>query len=237
MEWFAMVSCIHSLGLLARAALAAGVLLAASTGFSRAQENVTPAPGAAAVAAPESKGEIDVAKLMSPGPLPDVVMGDPNAPVTIIEYASMTCGHCADFAVNVLPTIQKDYIDTGKAKLIIREFPFDPRAVAGFMLARCAPDDRRNAMVEALFQQQDSWARAQNASQALLDIAKLAGFTEDSFRACLSDKDLQGKVVATQQKGASEFGVEATPTFFINGRRYEGSLPAAEFAAAIDAAS
>jgi protein-disulfide isomerase len=198
-----------------------------------AQENATKVPGAA----PSAKGEVDIAELMAAGPLPDVVMGKPDAPVTIIEYASMTCGHCADFAVNTLPQIQKDYIDTGKAKLILREFPFDPRAVAGFMLARCAPEGRRNAMVEVLFQQQDAWARAQNASQALLDISRLAGFTDESFKACLTDKDLQAKVVATQKRGADVFGVEATPTFFINGKRYEGALPPNEFAAILDAAS
>lgn len=205
-------------------------------GKAAAQEAATPVPGAAATA-PEAKGTVDIEKLMAPGPLPDIVMGDANAPVTIVEYASMTCGHCADFAVNTLPQIRKDYIDTGKVKLILREFPFDPRAVAGFMLARCAPEGRRNAMVEVLFEQQDTWARAQNASQALLDIAKLAGFTDGSFKACLSDKDLQAKVVATQQRGESEFGVQATPTFFIDGKRYEGAMPPAEFAAALDAAS
>ncbi|WP_152045015.1 DsbA family protein [Aureimonas psammosilenae] len=218
---------------LAAAGLLAAVSLAVVPAF--AQEAATPVPGAAAKA-PEAKGTVDVAKLMEPGPLPDIVMGDPNAPVTIVEYASMTCGHCADFAVNTLPQIKKDYVDTGKAKIVLREFPFDPRAVAAFMLARCAPDGRRNAMVEVLFEQQETWARAQNASQALLDIAKLAGFTDEAFKACLTDKDLQTKVVAMQQRGETEFGVQATPTFFINGKRYEGSLPPAEFAAAIDAA-
>ncbi len=226
-----------------RGALAVLALLAATAALpARAQDAATPVPGATAPAAtaataPEPKGTVDVAKLMEPGPLPDIVEGKPDAPVTIIEYASMTCGHCADFAVNTLPQIKKDYVDTGKAKIILREFPFDPRAVAGFMLARCAPEGRRNAMVEVLFQQQDEWARAQNASQALLGIAKLAGFTEQSFKSCLSDRALQEKVVATQQRGDAEFGVQSTPTFFINGRRYEGAMPAAEFAAAIDAAS
>ncbi|KAB0679559.1 DsbA family protein [Aureimonas leprariae] len=217
----------------AAAALAAVLFAGAPAG---AQENATKVPGASATAS-SAKGEVDVNELMAPGPLPDVVMGKADAPITIVEYASMTCGHCADFAVNTLPTIQKDYIDTGKAKLILREFPFDPRAVAGFMLARCAPEGRRNAMVEVLFQQQEAWAHAQNASQALLDISRLAGFTDDSFKACLSDKDLQAKVVATQKRGADTFGVEATPTFFINGKRYEGALPPAEFAAILDAAS
>ena len=120
----------------------------------------TAAPAAAASRAanavrPAANGSVDVAKLMEPGPLPDVVVGKADAPVTIVEYASMTCPHCAAFAINTLPEIKKTYIDTGKAKLILREFPFDPRAVAAFMLARCAPGDRREAMVDVLFEQQD----------------------------------------------------------------------------------
>jgi protein-disulfide isomerase len=201
----------------------------------------TPAAPAAApaapVAVPASQGSVDVAKLMEPGPLPDVVIGDPAAPVTIVEYASMTCSHCADFHVNTLPTVKKDLIDTGKAKLILREFPFDPRAVAAFMLARCAPDDKRTAMVDVLFNQQDQWARAENASQALLGIAKLAGFTQETFAACLNDKALQQKVIDTQQRGEKEFGVNATPTFFINGAKYSGSMSAAEFEAVVAAAN
>lgn len=209
---------------------------AAAPGATAATPDAAAAPAAAAVEAPAPQGTVDVAKLMAPGPLPDVVIGDANAPVTIIEYASMTCSHCADFAVNIWPTVKKDYIDTGKAKLILREFPFDPRAVAAFMLARCAPDDRRTAMIDVLFHQQEQWARAQNASEALLGIAKLAGFTQETFAACLNDKALQQKVVDTQKQGETEFGVNATPTFFINGAKYPGAMSAAEFGAIIAAA-
>lgn len=203
---------------------------------ANAQEAATPAatPAKPAVEAPKANGTVDVAKLMEPGPLPDVVVGDPNAPVTIVEYASMTCPHCAAFAIETLPEIKKTYIDTGKAKLILREFPFDPRAVAAFMLARCAPGDRREAMVDVLFQQQSTWAHSDNASAALLGIAKLAGFTQESFTACLNDKELQAKVVATQARGQSEFGVEATPTLFVNGNRYSGALSTAQLSAVID---
>lgn len=208
-------------------------------GPAGAQETA-PSAGAAAVPAskvevPASQGTVDVAALMAPGALPDVVIGDPKASVTIVEYASMTCSHCADFHEKTLPTLKKDYLDTGKAKLILREFPFDPRAVAAFMLARCAPAGKRTAMVDVLFSQQGTWARAENASQALLEISKLAGFTQDSFTACLGDKDLQRKVVETQARGEKEFGVAATPTFFVNGARYAGALTAAEMAAIIDA--
>jgi protein-disulfide isomerase len=233
------------------AACGAGLLLAAGcsdeTAGTAATASVVPAanaqeaapapaatPAKPAVDVPAPNGSVDVAKLMEPGPLPDVVVGKADAPVTIVEYASMTCPHCAAFAVDTLPEIKKTYIDTGKAKLILREFPFDPRAVAAFMLARCAPGDRREAMVDVLFAQQESWAHSENASAALLGIAKLAGFTQESFTACLNDKDLQAKVVATQQRGQTEFGVEATPTLFVNGQRYSGALSAAQLSAVID---
>ena len=101
----------------------------------------------------------------------------------------MTCGHCANFHRNTLPEIKKNYIDTGKARLVMREFPFDPRAEAGFMLARCA-DDKYFAMVDVLFQQQRSWATVDNAREALLQIARLAGFSQESFEACLTDQQL-----------------------------------------------
>ncbi|MBC8130377.1 MAG: DsbA family protein [Rhizobiaceae bacterium] len=201
---------------------------------SAAPATTAPAPAAAAVEAPAAQGTVDVAELMKPGALPDVVMGDPNAPVTIVEYASMTCGHCATFHIQTLPTIKANYIDTGKAKLIMREFPFDPRALAAFMLARCAPEDKRTAMVDVLFRQQDQWARAQNASEALFNISKLAGFTQESFAACLNDKDLQTKIVETQERGEKEFGVAATPTLFVNGNRYSGAMGAPELSAVIE---
>lgn len=194
---------------------------------------VAPSP-AAAVDVPEPDGTVDVATLMAAGPLPDMVMGDANAPVTIVEYASMTCGHCATFHTQTLPTIKKDYIDTGKVKLIMREFPFDPKALAAFMLARCAPEDKRNAMIDVLFRQQDQWARVDNTSAALLNISKLAGFTQESFAACLNDKELQTKIVETQERGETEFGVTATPTLFVNGNKYPGAMGAAALSAVID---
>ncbi|HEY9057004.1 MAG TPA: DsbA family protein [Aurantimonas sp.] len=190
---------------------------------------------ASTVEAPPSLGSVDVDDLMAEGPLPDIVIGEADAPVTIVEYASMTCGHCANFHVNSYPRIKKDFIDTGKAKLILREFPFDPRALAASMLARCTGDDaKRTAMVDVLMQQQDEWARAENASAALLKFAKLAGMSQDDFTACLNDKELQRKVVETQERGQNEFGVNATPTFFVNGEKYSGALGPDEMAAVIE---
>ena len=139
--------------------------------------NGTAAPAAerrtdpSAATAPQSQGSVDVEALMAEGALPDVVLGDPNAPVTIVEYASLTCPHCATFHNSALPDIKADYVDTGIAKVILREFPFDPAALAGFMLARCVPEERREPRISVLFQQQQSWARAENVSAALLSHA------------------------------------------------------------------
>jgi protein-disulfide isomerase len=196
--------------------------------------NATPVPNAPDVKVPPAAGTVDEAKLLAPGTLKDIVMGKADAPVTIVEYASMTCPHCAHFATTTLPTIKEKYIDTGKAKLILREFPFDPRAAAAFMLARCAPEERYYPLVEVLFKQQEQWAGAANAEEPLLQISKLAGFTQESFKACLTNQKLLDDVNAVRERGANEFGVNATPTFFINGTRYSGALSVDEMSAIID---
>ncbi|OYR19492.1 DsbA family protein [Brucella thiophenivorans] len=190
--------------------------------------------GNASAQSRSSEASVDAAKVAEAGKLKDMVYGKADAPVTIIEYASLTCSHCADFAVNTLPTIKEKYIDTGKARLIFREFPFDPRATAAFMLARCAPEDRYFPMVEVFFKQQQQWAGAADGEAALLQIAKLAGFTQESFKACLTNQQLLDDVRATMERGSQEFGVNATPTFFINGQKYAGALSVDEMSAIID---
>ena len=182
---------------------------------------------------PPSSGSVDAAKLAEPGALPDKVMGEENAPVTIVEFASMTCPHCAAFHAQTLPAIKEKYIDTGKVRMIFREFPFDPRAEAAFMLARCS-NDNYFPMVDTLFKQQENWARAEDAAGALLQLARLAGFSQESFQACLTDQKLLDDIRAVRTRGAEEFGVDSTPTFFINGNKYAGSMSVDEMSAIID---
>ncbi|WP_271893076.1 DsbA family protein [Candidatus Phyllobacterium onerii] len=208
--------------------------IALAAGTEAWAQDATPVPNASDVKVPPAAGTVDEAKLLAPGTLKDIVMGKAEAPVTIVEYASMTCPHCAHFATTTLPTIKEKYIDTGKAKLILREFPFDPRAAAAFMLARCAPEERYYPLVEVLFKQQEQWAGAANAEEPLLQISKLAGFTQESFKACLTNQKLLDDVNAVRERGANEFGVNATPTFFINGTRYSGALSVDEMSAIID---
>ncbi|MGX9571778.1 DsbA family protein [Mesorhizobium sp. f-mel] len=188
---------------------------------------------AAAVKAPEAQGTVDMAALLKPGTLPDEQLGKDDAKVTIVEYASMTCPHCAHFHETTLPELKTKYIDTGKARLILREFPFDPSAEAGFMLARCSKDNYF-PMVDVLFRQQANWAGVANTKDALLQISKMAGFTQESFEACLTDQKLLDDVRSVQKRGADEFKVDSTPTFFINGKTYKGALSIEEISAIID---
>jgi protein-disulfide isomerase len=161
--------------------------------------------------------------LMDPGPLPDQVLGAAEAPVTIVEYASMTCPHCAHFHETVYPEFKKRYIDTGKVRFIFREFPLDPLAAAGSMLARCAGDGKYFPMVETLFHEQKTWA-VQKPLPPLLAIAKQAGFTQQSFEQCLANQKLLEDIEKTREIASTKFGVNSTPSFFINGKKQSGAL-------------
>jgi protein-disulfide isomerase len=163
------------------------------------------------------------AELEKAGPLGDVVMGDAKAPVTIIEYASMTCSHCAHFHNTTYPELKKKYIDTGKVKYILREFPLDPLAAAGFMLARCSGGDKYYPIVEMLFQKQNDWV-TQNPIPPLLALAKQMGFTQESFEACLKDQKVLEAIENVRTHGAEKLAVNSTPTFFINGKKVSGSM-------------
>ena len=172
---------------------------------------------------------VRVEDLMKPaGKLPDVILGNPDAKATIIEYASMTCSHCAHFAETTWPELKKKYIDTGKARFILREFPLDPLAAGGFMLARRACD-KREALIDLLFKQQKNWAFVDKPVDALAGLVKQAGFTQESFEKCLTDQSLLDGVLAVKNQGMNDFKVDSTPTFFINGTKYPGAMSIDEF--------
>jgi protein-disulfide isomerase len=174
------------------------------------------------VLAQQPKAEPDVsAEVAKAGPRGDLVLGKADAPVTIIEYASMTCSHCAAFHNKVLPQLKSKYIDTGKARLILREFPLDNLAAAGAMLARCAGDDAKAfEMVSALFAKQNDWAFVDgNPVPALFKVASEKGMTKESFDKCLTDQKLLDDITAVRDRAAKSFNVRSTPTFFVNGKK------------------
>lgn len=183
---------------------------------------------------PQADADVDMAEVLKASALKEMEMGDANAPVTIVEYMSLTCPHCASFHKNTFKDIQSKYIETGKVRFILREFPFDPRAAAGIMLARCAPEEQFFPLVDVLFEQQSVWARAEDARAALLKIAKLAGFTQEAFNTCLTNQQLLDDVTEVRNRGANDFGVQSTPTFIVNGKRYSGDMSVDTMSALID---
>jgi len=172
---------------------------------------------------------VPVDQLMAPGALPDIAHGAESAPVTIIEYASMTCTHCAAFQAETWPKLKAKYVDSGKVRFILREFPLDPLATAAFMLARCAGPDKRNALVDLLYAEQKSWAFVEKPIEALAAEVKQAGLSQADFEACLTNQDLLTKVNQTRARASEIFNVDSTPTFFVNGREMKGELPIDDF--------
>lgn len=187
--------------------------------------------GAAAPALAEKTpvGKVAIDELLAPNALPDVVEGKADAPVTIVEYASMTCSHCAAFHHDVYPALKKNYIDTGKAKFILREFPLDPLATAAFMLAR-NQGDKRGAVVDLLFAQQKNWAFVDKPLDGLANVLKQTGLGEEAFQSALKDRQLYENVSKVRDRAAEKFGVNSTPTFFINGDKYTGEIGEADLA-------
>jgi protein-disulfide isomerase len=182
-------------------------------------------------------GEVPVEELMKPGALPDLAMGKADAPVTIVEYASQTCGHCGNFHTKVLPELKTKYIDTGKARLIYREFPLDNLSAAASMLARCAGGEKTLPLAGILYSKQEEWAFTNtNPVPELFKIAKQAGFTQEAFDKCLTDQKLLDELTAQRERATDKFGVSGTPTFFINGKRLTDAPTAASFDKAIAAA-
>ncbi|MHB1219368.1 MAG: DsbA family protein [Alphaproteobacteria bacterium] len=178
--------------------------------------------------APVSAAPVTVQEAMS-----ERVLGKADAPITIIEFASLTCPHCKNFEINTLPKLKAAYIDTGKAKLIYRDFPLDGRALLAAMVARCAPKDRYFAFLGALFRGQDTWARAQDPLQALGQVARVGGMSQADFDACIKNEALFEAVKKDAAEAQSRYKVESTPTFIINGKKMDGTYSFESFEAAI----
>ncbi len=183
----------------------------------------------------QTPSAVDVAKPVS---LPDMALGPKDATVTVTEFASMTCSHCANFTEKVFPQIKAEYIDTGKIRFVFREFPLDIKAAAGSMLARCiAKDDAPKyfAVVDTLFRQQAEWV-GNKTTETLIRIGKQAGFSQAQVEECLKDQPLLDKIAADQKYANEVLKVNSTPSFFINGELVRGETSFDEFKKRIDAA-
>ena len=208
----------------------AGGMLAACNDASQATGD-----GSGRIVPASEDGAVDLAALMTATDgLPDIGLGDPEAPVVMVDYSSMTCPHCQRFHTTALPELKTRYIDQGQVYYIFREFPLDARARAASMLARCADSTLYHDVVDILFERQREWATAANPADALFSIVAQAGYTQETFNACLTNRDLEQAIVAGAERGADEFGVASTPTIFINGARFPGARSPQDYAEIID---
>ena len=157
------------------------------------------------------------------------VMGDENAPVTMIEYASLTCPHCASFHNEVLPEIKEKLIDTGKLKLIFRDYPLDGVALRAAAIAQCAGEDRYFGVLGMLFKSQMTWARSQDPIASIKEVVRFAGMTGDAVDACMADQELIDGIVGSRMRGEQEFNVNSTPSFVLDGDTIAGSRDAEFF--------
>jgi protein-disulfide isomerase len=163
----------------------------------------------------------------------DFVLGKDDAPVTLVEYASLTCPHCARFHTNVLPTIKSEYIDKGLVRLVYRDFPLDNAALMAAVVAQCAGRERYFGFLDALFAAQENWARAGDPAAALQRIAALGGMSQSEFNACLKNESIVDAVVKERLEADKKFGVNSTPTLLVNGEKYSGGLTAEQFRAVV----
>lgn len=159
----------------------------------------------------------------------DRVLGKADAPITIFEFFSLTCPHCADFAENTFPKVKAEWIDTGKAKLVYRDYPLDRNALKAAVLARCAPAEQYPAFVATLFQQQMAWGVMSDPTDGLRRIARLGGMSDDQFDKCMANDALSQQIVNGEYEAKQKYGVNSTPTFFINGKKLVGALPYDDF--------
>lgn len=171
---------------------------------------------------------------LSPDAMSEKVMGSDDAKIIIIEYASLTCPHCAKFHNEIFPQLKAEYIDTGKAKLIYRDFPLEQFALKASLLARCAPSRQFFAFIDVLYSQQANWSKSEDPVASLTKLGRLGGLSKKKFEACAANEDLINFVVQQRLSGEKEYSVTGTPTFIVNGKKLTGVQTFAQFKAVLD---
>jgi protein-disulfide isomerase len=228
-------------GAAAVAIAGAGLMVYLAAGGESQSRAGLAAGAGAAISAAQDRGASGAVQTVQSGDVTQVgddehVLGDPDAPITIIEYSSLTCPHCASFHNDTLPTLKDEWIETGKAKLVYRHYPLDRLALAGALVANCFEGDRFFAVMDMLFAQQRQWSRSDNPGQALQRIASQAGMDTETFNQCISDQQEAKKILDRQQAGRDQADIQSTPTFLIDGEKLEGAKPYADFEEALQAA-
>ncbi len=168
----------------------------------------------------------------------DIVLGDSKAPVTMVEYSSLSCPHCANFHAKTLPDVEKNFIETGKVKLVVRAFPLNEPAAKGAMIVECAGQNglKRENFLKVLFDMQAQWAFSEGFLKDLKQIALVGGLDSAAFDSCVNDKDLETRILTSRQEAETKLAISSTPTFFINGKKFEGEPSIDGFKQALDAA-
>ena len=164
----------------------------------------------------------------------DMAIGAPEAPVSVIEYFSLTCPHCRDFHTETFPRVRTEYVDTGKVRFIARDFPLNRPALDATILAHCAGPDRYFAFIETLFNTFDNWTRAADYLNALGQIGQLGGISEGQFKDCLGDQELETRIFSSILEAQESYDIKSTPSFVINGQKHEGSMRFDSFAKTLD---
>jgi protein-disulfide isomerase len=217
-------------------------MLALAACSDEAAQSETPPASAAPQAsvptpAPQQQQAAQPASVVTPpAGYPDRFLGEPDAPVTVVEYASLTCIHCAYFHSQALPTLKEKYINSGKVRWIFRDFPLDRLSLAGAQVARCLPEDTYFKFVGLLFESRDRWLREDGDLGPLKQMAMLAGLSGEQADACLTDTKLRDAIVAERLRAATTFKVQATPTVFIADKAYTGDMAAQAMATALERA-
>ncbi len=166
----------------------------------------------------------------------EMVLGDETAPITVIEYASLGCPHCANFHTNTYPQVKEDYIDTGKIKFIYRDFPLGTPALAASMIARCSGSAKYFGMIDIFFRSQQQWSRAENPLDGLKKVARFGGMSNADVDACLQNQELLDFIQEKARKGGEEHEINATPSFVIDGETISGGMPYEDFKKLLDKA-